>query len=52
MRRADSLKGLDAGKDWGQEEKEVAEDEMLDTITDSMDSLSKPWEIVVASQMA
>ena len=46
MRRADSLKGLDAGKDWGQEEKEVAEDEMLDTITDSMDSLSKLQEIV------
>ena len=46
MQRADSLKGLDAGKDWGQEEKEVAEDEMLDTITDSMDSLSKLQEIV------
>ena len=46
MRRADSLKGLDAGKDWGQEEKEVAEDEMLDTVTDSMDSLSKLQEIV------
>ena len=46
MRRADSLKGLDAGKDWGQEEKGTAEDEMLDTITDSMDSLSKLQEIV------
>ena len=36
------LKDSDAGKDWGQEEKGVAEDEMLDGITDSMDmSLSK-----------
>ena len=48
MRRADSFKkkDSDAGKDWGQE-KGVVEDEMLDSIIDSMDvSLSKLWEIV------
>ena len=37
-------KDLDAGKDWGQEEKRVTEGECLDGITDSMDmSLSKIW---------
>ena len=37
----------DAGKDCGQAEKEMMEDEMLDNVTDSMDmSLSKRWEIV------
>ena len=41
MHWADSLEKIDAGKDWGQEEKEVTEDEM-DGITDSVDmSLSK-----------
>ena len=30
-------KDPDAGKDWGQEEKETTEDEMVDGITDSMD---------------
>ena len=48
MRRADSLekKDSDPVKDWGQE-KGVVEDEMLDSIIDSMDvSLSKLWEIV------
>ena len=30
-------KDLDAGKDWGQEEKGATEDEMVDSITDSMD---------------
>ena len=36
----------DAGKDWRQKEKEVAEDE-IDSITDSRDmNLSKHWEIV------
>ena len=30
-------KDPDAGKDWGQEEKETTEDERLDGITDSMD---------------
>ena len=37
----------DAGKDCGQAEKEMMEEEMLDNVTDSMDmSLSKRWEIV------
>ena len=40
-------KDPDAGKDWGQEEKWMTEDEMLDGITDSMDmSLSKLQEMV------
>ena len=40
-------KDPDLGKDWGQEEKGVTEDERLDGITDSMDvSLSKLKEIV------
>ena len=40
-------KDSDAGKDLGQEEKWATEDEMLDSITDSMDmSLSKLPEIV------
>ena len=39
-------KDPDAEKNWGQEEKWVAEDE-IESITDSMDmSLSKFWEIV------
>ena len=39
-------KDPDAGKDWGQEEKRVAEDEM-DGISDSMDmNLGKLWEMV------
>ena len=37
----------DAGKDWGQEEKGMTEDEMIGWITDSVDiNLSKLWEIV------
>ena len=40
-------KSLDAGKDWGQEEKGTTENEMLDGITDSTDmSLSKLQERV------
>ena len=42
-----TAKDPDAGKDWGQEEKGVTEDERMDGITDSMDmSLSKLGEIV------
>ena len=41
-------KHLDAGKDWGQEEKGSTEDEMADGITDSMDtSLGKLRELVM-----
>ena len=40
-------KDPDAGKDWGQEEKWVIEEEMLGGSTGSMDmSLSKLWEMV------
>ena len=38
----------DAGKDWGQEAKGTAEDEMAGCIIDSMDmGLSKLWELVM-----
>ena len=41
-------KDSDAGRDWGQEEKGTTEDEMLDGITDSMDtSLSELRELVM-----
>ena len=41
-------KDPDAGRDWGQEEKGMTEDEMLDGITDLVDmSLSKHWELVM-----
>ena len=41
-------KDPDAGKDWRQEEKGMAEDEMVDGITDSMGmSLSKLQELVM-----
>ena len=41
-------KDPDAGRDWGQEEKGMTEDEMLDGITDLMDmSLSELWELVL-----
>ena len=41
-------KDSDAGRDWGQEEKGMTEDEMAGCITDSMDvSLSELWEMVM-----
>ena len=41
-------KDSDAGRNWGQEEKEMTEDEMADGITDSMDmSLSELRELVM-----
>ena len=41
-------KDSDAGRDWGQEDKGTAEDEMVNGITDSMDmSLSKLWVLVM-----
>ena len=40
-------KDPDAGKDWGQEEKGMTEDEMVGGITNSVDmSLSKLWQTV------
>ena len=41
-------KDPDAGRDWGQEEKGMTEDDRLDGITDSMDmSLSNLRELVI-----
>ena len=41
-------KDPDAGKDWGQEEKGMMEDETVDGVSDLMDmSLSKLWELVM-----
>ena len=47
-RRVDSQEKTDAGRDWGQEEKGMTQDEMAGWHTDSMDvSLSEPWELVM-----
>ena len=47
-RRVDSLEKTNAGRDWGQEEKGMTEDEMADGIEDSMDvSLSELRESVM-----
>ena len=48
MRRVLVGKDPDGGRDWGQEEKGMTEDEMADGITDSMDmSLSELRELVM-----
>ena len=42
------MEKTDAGRDWGQEDKEMTEDVMLDGITDSMDmNLSELRELVM-----
>ena len=48
MRRVDSLEKTDAGRDWGQEEKGMTEDEMAGWHPDWMDvSLSELRELVM-----
>ena len=43
----------DAGRDWGQEEKGMTEDEMAGCIMDSVDvSLSELWELVIRGGLA
>ena len=48
MGRVESLEKTDAGRDWGQVEKGMTEDEMVGGITDLMDvSLSELRELVM-----
>ena len=46
MRRVDSLEKTDAGRDWGQEEKGMTEDEMAGWHLMDM-RLSELWELVM-----
>ena len=46
MRRADSLEKTDAGRDWGQEEKEMTEDETAGW-HHQLDGLSELRELVM-----
>ena len=53
MQRANSSgKDPDAGKDWGQKEKGAEEDEWLDGITDSMETLSNKLQEIVEDRGA
>ena len=45
-------KDRDAGKDWRQKEKRAAEDEMLDSITDSMDKNLSKIQVIVEGKGA
>ena len=45
-------KDPDAGKDWGQEEKETTEDEMVDGITDSTDMNLNGLQVLVMGREA
>ena len=48
MRRTDSLEKTDAGRDWGQKEKGMTEDEMAGWHTNSVDvSLGELQELVM-----
>ena len=47
LRRVDSLEKTDAGRDWGQEEKGMTEDEMAGWHHSLDVSLSELWEMVM-----